>query len=78
MKFAVILTIFLRQNLHHLYVITNNLNQHQDKHVEPEVYDYVPSSIVESPATQSEATPHIGNAQLSVVLNMQYAIHLIV
>ena len=72
LKLAVILTIFPRQNLHHLYLITNNLNKHQDKHVEPEVYDSVPSSIVESPATQSEATPHIGNVQLSVVLNMQF------
>ena len=40
--------------------IPNNIDQHQDEYVEPEVYDSAPSSIIESSATPSEPTPHRG------------------
>ena len=40
--------------------LPNNIDQHQDEHMEPEVYDSVPFSIVESSATPSEPTPHHG------------------
>ena len=38
--------------------LPNNIDQHQ--HVEPEVYDSVPFSIMESSATPSKPTPHRG------------------
>ena len=40
--------------------LPNNVDQHHDKHLEPEVYDSVPSSIIESSATPSETTPQSG------------------
>ena len=40
--------------------LPNNVDQHQDEHVEPEVYDSAPFSTVESSATPSEPTPHRG------------------
>ena len=43
-----------------LLSLPNNVDQHQDEHMEPEVYDSVPFSIVKSSGTPSEPTPHCG------------------
>ena len=58
LKLAVMLTIFVGTKS--LSSLPNNIDQHQDECVEPEVYDSVPFSIVESYATPSEPIPHRG------------------